>query len=310
MSSTWLDVPEAESIDGYGGDESAEDYPEELYGDGEAFAESDDDAESRYSRRRRRARRLARARRRRRAALARTRYARAALGPPTAAAVVRKTEADVANLEVESSVQADALGSALAAQRQQIRAGTNAAAAGAVLPALLHFLQTYSPDFGNNTFFKAGLPLAPLLLLRSTDRGLNDRRLWAAAAVSGLAIADDRKSKSLAEEKERLAEEESERLAEELAAQTIQDVSIVRAAGELPPSTKVTFRAVALGGGGRPVPSATIKWASGDSNIVAVNKDTGEVQVKGTSGQVTTITATVTTPEGEDRTDFVAVKVA
>jgi uncharacterized protein YjdB len=285
MSSTWLDASEAESIDGYGG-EAAEDYLEEMDGDGEAFAESDDDAESRYSRRRRRARRLALARRRRRAALARARYGRVPLGPPATAAVVRKTEAEVANLEVESKVQADTLGSALAAQRRQIRAGTTVAAASAVLPSLLSLLQTTSPDIGDNRYVKAGLPLAPLLLLRPTERGLSDRRLWAAAAVAGLVITEDFKSKS----------------------QEIQRISITRSVSVLPLGATVTFRADALDRNGREVPDQAIAFTSSNDSIVFADPDNpGRVEAR--SDGVATINAKLTTAQGTVLEDFVIVTV-
>jgi Bacterial Ig-like domain (group 2) len=284
MSSTWLDPSEAESIDGYGG-EAAEDYLEEMDGDGEAFAEGDEDAESRYSRRRRRARRLALARRRPPAALARARYGRM-LGPPATAAVVRKTEAEVANLEVESKVQADTLGSALAAQRRQIRAGTTVAAASAVLPSLLSLLQTTSPDIGNNRYIKAGLPLAPLLLLRPTERGLSDRRLWAAAAVAGLVITEDFKSKS----------------------QEIQRISITRSVSVLPLGATVTFRADALDRNGRAVLDQAITFTSSNDSIVFADPDNpGRVEAQGDG--VATITAQLTNAQGTVLEDFVIVTV-
>jgi hypothetical protein len=278
MSSTWLDVPEAESFDGYGGDEAAEDYLAEMYGDGEAFAESDDEAESRYSRRRRRARRLARARRRRRAALARARYARMPVARPPTAAVVQKTEADVANLEVESTVQADTLGSAVAAQRDQGRAAINAAAAGAVVPSLLSFLKTAAPDEADKLYFKAGssfLPLFPLALLRSPGRGLTDPRLWAVAGVAGLTIAEDRASKG----------------------RVVERVEIDRSVTELKKGLSAQFRAVPLDRNRRRAslpPGATIEWESSDS-LVTVDPKVGEsVKVTAGSSATTNLVATIT----------------
>jgi hypothetical protein len=275
MSNTWLDVPEAESLDGYGGDEAAEDYLTEMYGDGEASAESDD-AESRYSRRRRRARRLARARRRRRAALARARYARMRVGPPTTAAVVHKTESDVANLEVESRVQADTLGSALEAQREQARAGTKAAVAGAVVPSLVSFLKTAAPDLADNRFKpESVLPLAPLFLLRSPGRGFSDPRLWAVAAVAGLTIAEDRASKG----------------------QVVEGVEIDRSVKELQAGGSAQFRAVPLDRNRKRAtlpPGATIEW-EGPESLVTIDPVVGEsVNVKVESGTATGLVATIT----------------
>jgi hypothetical protein len=294
MSSTWLDVPEAESFDGYGGDEAVEGYLADTYGDGEALAESDDDAESRYSRRRRRARRLARARRRRRAALARARYGRMPVGPPTAAAVAQRTEADVASLEVESRVQADTL----AAQREQGRAGINAAAASAVVPSLLSFLKTAAPDEADKRYFKAGssfIPLAPLAFLRSPGRGFSDPRLWAVAAVAGLTIFEDRVSKG----------------------RVVEGVEIVRSVNELKAGESSPFRAVAVDENRMPAalpPGATIEWKSEppDSFMVTKTGDfTSSVKVVSgaNEGDKATITAIIERAGTEIGKDFVDVRV-
>ena len=204
MSTSWLDAPEVDGIDVYGGDEGAEGYFEDMNGDGEAFAESYDDAEATSTRdhrrrRRARARRLARARRR--AALARARYGRRPAGPTTAAAVVRKTEAEVANLDVETKVHADAVDSQLAAQAKRIRAAETATAASAIVNPLQRFLEgtPSTSELAKSPLFKAGLPLAPLLLLRPAKRGegpealVADPRVWAVAALAGLGIVESRR---------------------------------------------------------------------------------------------------------------------
>ena len=284
MSSTWVDGAEAESIDEYAGDEGAEDWGE-WYGD--ADAESDD-AESRDSRRRNRARRLAVARARRRAAFARARAA----SPATPASAIRKTEADVANLEVQSSVQADAVSSMLASHRRQLRSSTTAAAVGAVIPSFLSFLKTTAPDVGDNRYFQAGLPLAPLLFLKPTDRGLSDRRLWAVAAVAGLAVADQWKAKD----------------------QVVERITIDRSVTQLPAGATipVPFRAVVLdrSSNAAAVPfGATIKWKSSNEKKIDVD-ETGEVQVKAgaSAGDFATIEVTLIGADGRVLdTDFVTV---
>jgi hypothetical protein len=287
MSSAWVEAPEAESIDEYAGDEGAEDYPGEMYGEWEGES---DDAESRYSRRLQRARRIASARQRRRAALTRARSA-AAIGPPSAAAVVRRTEADIAKLEVQSSVQADAVSSMLASHRRQLRAGTTAAAAGAIIPSLLSFLQTSAPDLGSNRYLRAGLPLAPLFFLRPTDRGLSDRRLWAVAAVAGLAVADDFKSRG----------------------QVVERLDIDRSLDALPAGAVVPFRAVALDRSSNraTLPAgATLEWKTSNSKAVDVDEATGQVTAAGTVGDVATIQAILRGPDGRELdSDFVTVTV-
>jgi hypothetical protein len=256
MSSTWPEALEAEDIDMYGGE--GESYLDDVGGDGEAFDEADDSAEARVSRSRRtaRARRLAQARHR--AALARARSQRAAQGRPTTAAVVRRTEAEVANLEVETKVQADAVNSALAAQAKRIRAGETATAASTVVAPLLSFLQNAAPQVGNNDFTKKGLPLAPLLLLKPAKRGqgvqglLSDPRVWAIGATAGLALADG-----------------FSRRGGDVARIQIIDVPVSTA-------NPVRFSADAFDANNRPI-TRSVRWVSANPSIADVNPVTGVV---------------------------------
>jgi hypothetical protein len=168
-------------------------------------------------------------------------------------------------------MQAEAFGSALAAQGKQIRASTTAVAASAVVAPLQSFLETSAPDLTKNRYFKKGLPLAPLLLLRPPKRGdglqalVADPRVWAVAAVAGLVIAEEIRGGS-----------------------PVQDVHIL----SVPVSTATpgTFFADAVDGKGRIVPGKTPDWKSENDQVATVDAN-GEVT--GVGRGTTVISATV-----------------
>jgi hypothetical protein len=82
----------------------------------------------------------------------------------------------------------------MATQARRISGTETAIAASAVVGPLQTLLRTSFPQVASNPVVKAGLPLAPLLFLRPTERkgGLGsvvgDPRLWAAAVVTGIVV--------------------------------------------------------------------------------------------------------------------------
>jgi hypothetical protein len=295
MPNIWLDDEEA--LDLFG-DASAEDYFDgdaedvdfESYGDdGEATTVRRDHRAAqarRAGRDRDLARRRALARRllARRAALARARRrgvaptrprypatGRAQVGPTMAAAEepglegevqdaqVRQTRAAVRELGLETQVQADAVADALAAQARRIDSTGAALGATAVANTVASQLQTSFPGVARNPFVRAGLPLAPLLLLKPARREsgfqgfIADPRVWAGALVAGLAIAGEINNK----------------------VQKPEAVRITRFATHLPMTGHLQFFAEALDAGGAVLRGKQINWREETpaKGLVRVDRD-------------------------------------
>jgi hypothetical protein len=259
---TWLDEPETETVDFLGG-ESAEDYLEDINGEGDEFGSESLNGDSEAAESTSLAVRRARARRARRRALARARAAQAARargrgmvparpGAATPAAEVRRTQAAVRTLDLENKVQSDTFGSALSAQSKRI-SGSEAAVA---LGTVVNQLRTSFPNLVENKVIAAGLPLTPLLLLRPARRGsgfgavAGDPRVWASAIVAGLAIAGEFSRRS----------------------QEAQDVTITGAPGSLEVGDVGRIQAAALDATGKVIPGKRLTFTAEPAGVVVINE--------------------------------------
>jgi hypothetical protein len=200
MSETMLD-DSYESMEYWGSDEGAEDYGDadaEDY-DVEGFYGESGEGESAASRRREQRRRRARAAlARRRLALARSRARRPAMRPSrpkTAAAAIQRTQADVAKVDLENKVQADATLTALKGLDRRTRGNTQALVAIPALAQLSAQLDDFVPGLDANTknIVNGFLRFGHAAFLTSPDKGLGNPKVQAAALgaliVGGAAIA-------------------------------------------------------------------------------------------------------------------------
>lgn len=159
-------------------------------------------------------------------------------------------------------------------------------AAVAATPVVQQF-QTSFPDVATHPLAKAGLSVAPLLLLRPERHGsglesfVTDPRVLAGALVFGLSIAG-----------------EVNRSADE-----VHQVRITRPqpVGELRPQESLRALADALDRKGNPIPDQRITWSSDNQAVATVTAD-GEV--RGESVGSARVRASV-----GDKSDFVTVRV-
>jgi hypothetical protein len=169
-------------------DSEAEDYEADFEGEGEG--EDFEDARSDALRRRRvaRARRLRAARQRMARAQARRQPA-----PSPTQATPRKTVEAIRNLGLETKVGEDSLRSAIDRANRRATRATYATVAGV---AIDQAFDTFDKDLAGHEFVRAGLRLAPLLLLSPQRRRpgfegvVLDPRFIGAAAVAGLLAVD------------------------------------------------------------------------------------------------------------------------
>ncbi len=246
------------------------------YADGEeyeAFGESEDDlefepeayddSEDEESRRRRaRARRIAAARRRqaelRGRARARSTASRGRPVParrsPTPAA--RSASAAIRAVDLESKVADDSLRQELNTQRKRMSRSEYAAVAGL---AVNQFIESF--DQPENTYAKAALRFAPLLLLSPQQRGsgvqrfATDPRVIGGAAVFGIAFLGERRNAAGLD---------------------------VAGAGTLAQGAKTTFAAQVLSPRGEVLAGRDVIWESSDPTIATVDPRTGEITANST----------------------------
>ena len=197
MSTTWLDSSDAYGdTEAYGDMESSGDA--EVYGDTEAYGEGEayGDTEA-YDEETRRARerRLALARRRRESRM-RARIPRVGPTPPTPRQVISA----VRNVDLEANVRTDQLRSRLSAQGRRMTRAEYAAAASVIVS---QFMESF--DEPDNTYVRAGLRYAPLLLLSTPRRSrggvdgfVTDPRVVGAVAMAGIAFFGDQRRRGSA----------------------------------------------------------------------------------------------------------------
>lgn len=177
--------------------------------------------------------------------------------------------------------EADGVDRALAAQGKRISASEAAVAASAVVDEF----QALFPDVTEHRLVKAALPLAPLVLLRPSQRGLRDPRILAGAA--GLAIA----------------------ISAELTNQRRQ-VEWVQITGSttapLKTGSEFKLSAEARDGSGRPIAGQMPKWETSDAKVLEVD-ESGVVSAKkpGTAR----IKAVISPDGGAPVSDFAVVTV-
>lgn len=194
MSDTMLD--DSESMEYWGGDEGAEyDIDSEDYDDSAEYYGDLGEAESPEARRRRlaRQRRQRLATRYRRRALQKTRQQRPGRAvrprPTTAAAAVRRTQAKVQEVDLESKVQADLLRGRVDSLARSTEGANYGLAINAVASHLKDELDNFREDLGEQTVnaLQDVANYAQIAGVRSQRRGLASPPVMAAAA--GLLIA-------------------------------------------------------------------------------------------------------------------------
>jgi Bacterial Ig-like domain (group 2) len=285
MSVAWVELEDAELEDAEAEDAELEwaEYDEgdgELYGELYDDSESDDSEESRAAARRRRQaqqRRVANARRRQATARSRAKPATKRPGkavtrpaPQGRPAPQRKTAAAIRNLDLETKVQDDRLRAAIAAQGKRMSRSEYAAVVGV---ATNQFIESF--DAPDNPYFRAGLRLAPVMLLSPQKRGngveafARDPRAQAVAVVAAITFAGAQRKRG------------SE-------AQHIE----IHGPGQLARSKKTDlFFADVKDGHGRLMSNKQVTWRSGDTSIATIDP-TGKIEAGGTDG-TTLITASV-----------------
>jgi hypothetical protein len=146
-------------------------------------------------------------------------------------------------------------------------------------------LQSSFPAVTANPVVKAGLPWAPLLLLKPAKRGsgigavVADPRVWSALAIAGLAIASEAMHR----------------------AKETASIRITRFERQIDAGSTHKFLADAFDDGGKAMPGQNITFSSDAPNVVEVDS-TG--LVKGINQGTATITATM-----DGKSDLVTVKV-
>jgi len=210
------------------------------------------------------------------AAVARARYARLAspqVGLGSSRALQYGLPADGAGTAAGAA--------AVAAQGRRI-GGTEAALAATTVVGQV---QRSFPGVTANPIVQAGLPLAPLLLLRPEKRGsgigavVADPRVLAVAAVAGLAIASQVMNKK----------------------KSIATVRFMRFEPELDQGSVSKFLADALDDDGRGMPGQDIKFSSSDPETVEVDPNGGVKALKPGTATITAI--------ADGKSDFVSVRV-
>jgi uncharacterized protein YjdB len=183
--------------------------------------------------------------------------------------------------DVQSGLQADGASDSVAAHGSRVGGIETALAATTVVDQL----QTSFPAVTANPVVKAGLPWAPLLLLKPSKRGsgfgavVSDPRVWSAVAVAGLAIASETMKKT----------------------KNITGVRITRFERELDAGSTHKFLADAFDDGGKGAPAQNMNFASSDPAVAQVDS-TGVV--KALKAGKATITATM-----DGHSDLVTIKV-
>jgi hypothetical protein len=288
MSVAWVELDDAELDDAELEDAEAEDaeleWAEYDEGDGELYddSESDDSEESRAAARRRRQaqqRRVANARRRQATARSRAKPKTPRPGkavtrpaPKPRPAPQRKTAAAIRDLDLETKVQDDRLRAAIAAQGKRMSRSEYAAVVGV---ATNQFMESF--DAPDNPYLRAGLRLAPVMLLSPPKRGngvealVRDPRTQALAAVAALTFAGQQRKRG----------SEAQHVGD------IQGPMDMRAGAP----NSVLFFAEVTDGRGRVVSSKQVTWSSSDPSTVTIDPTTGKAEGK-TEGQVL-ITASV-----------------
>jgi hypothetical protein len=177
--------------------------------------------------------------------------------------------------------QVDAMDRMMAAQGKRISANEAALAAGTVVDEF----QTQFPDLTENRIIRAAIPIAPLLLLRPSQRGIRDPRLLAGAAAVALAIGAELTNKE----------------------RRVEGVEITRSTtAPLKTGDEFKLSAEARDGSGRPIPGMSPKWEVSDPKLVEVDQS-GVVTAK--KSGTARITATVTADGGPPVSDFALVTV-
>jgi hypothetical protein len=238
-------------------------------------AGEDDYSESRQSRQER-ARLIAANRRKRqlnRMKAGRKEVARtpAPAAPIPVAAEVRRTQAAVREVGLETQVQADAIGSAMTAQSRRIGGTENALTAGIVVGAAQSLFGT--SKVLDNPVAKLGLPLAPLLFVRRPKGAAvwTNPQVLAPVAVAGLFLGKE--------------------LLGSFGTREVADVDIRQAPTQLVAGQRFVLKAVATDRRGDIisdiVPTLTLTGATEDpagSSIYKVAADTTEVSVIAAAG--------------------------
>lgn len=189
MTDTWVD----ESAEYFGGNDGAEWYEDGAgeyvdFGDGEMFG----DAVRGVSVRRREDDQRVAARRRaleiqRRAQAARS---RTPARPVTTTAAIRNTRAAVRNVDLENRVRADAFDGAIGAVRTRSTGLERTASAAALGDTIKNELDSFELDLGEEltNALKTVVDFAPLVFLRSPEKGLRNPPVLAGLTGVGIAI--------------------------------------------------------------------------------------------------------------------------